>query len=136
MNQSVLLDVGTGEVEVIVFLVNQNRYCINVLKTREIIQLSEVRPAAEANQSILGITSVRDQVMTVVDLSYILDRKATVESKGKMALVCEFNKKQVMFSVDGIEGIQRIKWSDIVKPDSILKGGLSVGNILTDKGIL
>ena len=31
MNQSVLLDVGTGEVEVIVFLVNNHRYCVNVL---------------------------------------------------------------------------------------------------------
>lgn len=136
MNQSVLLDVGTGEVEVIVFIVNQNRYCINVLKTREIIQLAEVRPAANLNESILGITSLRNQVMTVIDLSYILDKKATTDLKGKMALVCEFNNKQMMFAVDGIEGIHRVKWSDIVKPDSLLKGGLSVGNILTDKGIL
>lgn len=136
MNQSVLLDVGTGELEVIVFVVNQNRYCINVLKAREIIQLNEVRPAADSNNSILGITNVRDQVMTVIDLSYILDKKAITEVKGKMALVCEFNRKQMMFAVDSIEGIHRVKWSDITKPDSLLKGGLSVGNILTDKGIL
>lgn len=136
MNQSVLLDVGTGELEVIVFVVNQNRYCINVLKAREIIQLTEVRPAADSNNSILGITNVRDQVMTVIDLSYILDKKAITEVKGKMALVCEFNRKQMMFAVDSIEGIHRVKWSDITKPDSLLKGGLSVGNILTDKGIL
>lgn len=136
MNQSVLLDVGTGELEVIVFLVNNNRYCINVLKAREIIQLTEVRPSTDSNKSILGITNVRDQVMTVIDLSYILDKKAVEEVKGKMALVCEFNRKQVMFAVDSIEGIQRVKWSDIAKPDPLLKGGLSVGNILTDTGIL
>ena len=136
MNQSVLLDVGTGELEVIVFLVNNNRYCINVLKAREIIQLSEVRPSTDSNKSILGLTNVRDQVMTVIDLSYILDKKVVEEAKGKMALVCEFNRKQVMFAVDSIEGIHRVKWSDIVKPDPLLKGGLSVGNILTDAGIL
>lgn len=136
MNQSVLLDVGTGELEVIVFLVNNNRYCINVLKAREIIQLTEVRPSTDSNKSILGITNVRDQVMTVIDLSYILDKKVVEEAKGKMALVCEFNRKQVMFAVDSIEGIHRVKWSDIVKPDPLLKGGLSVGNILTDTGIL
>lgn len=136
MNQSVLLDVGTGELEVIVFVVNQNRYCINVLKAREIIQLTEVRPASDSNNSILGITNVRDQVMTVIDLSYILDKKPITEIKGKMALVCEFNRKQMMFAVDSIEGIHRVKWSDIAKPDSLLKGGLSVGNILTDTGIL
>ena len=135
-NQSVLLDVGTGEVEVIVFLVNDHKYCINVLKAREIIQLTDVRPSTDANQCILGITNVRDKVMTVVDLSYILDKKETEKIQGKMALVCEFNRKQVMFAVDSIEGIQRVKWSDITKPDPLLKGSLSVGNILTDDGIL
>ena len=53
-----------------------------------------------------------------------------------MALVCEFNRKQVMFAVDSIEGIRRVKWSDITKPDQLLRGSLSVGNILTDEGIL
>ena len=136
MNQSVLLEAGTGEVEVIVFLVNDQRYCVNVLKTKEIIQLSDVRPSTDQNKSILGITNVRDQVMTVVDLSYILDKKENDVVDKKMALVCEFNRKKVMFAVDNIEGILRVKWSDITKPDPLLKGGLSVGNILTDKGIL
>lgn len=136
MGQSVLLDVGTGEVEVIVFIVNGERYCVNVLKTKEIIQLTEVRPSTEQNKSILGITNVRDQVMTVIDLSYILDNKESKEITKKMALVCEFNNKKVMFAVDNIEGIQRVSWSDITKPDILLKDGLSVGNILTDKGIL
>lgn len=136
MNQSVLLEAGTGEVEVIVFLVNDQRYCVNVLKTKEIIQLSDVRPSTDQNKSILGITNVRDQVMTVIDLSYILDKKENESVEKKMALVCEFNRKKVMFAVDNIEGILRVKWSDITKPDPLLKGGLSVGNILTDKGIL
>lgn len=135
-NQSVLLDVGTGEVEVIVFLVNGHKYCVNVLKAKEIIQLNDIRPSTDSNLSILGITNVRDEVMTVIDLSYILDKKSTQKIEGKMALVCEFNRKQVMFAVDSIEGIHRVKWSDITKPDPLLKGGLSVGNILTENGIL
>ncbi len=136
MKESVLLDVGTGELEVIVFSVNHNRYCINVLKAREIIQLSDVRPSTDNNANILGITNVRDTVMTVIDLSYILDKQATDLSQKKMALVCEFNRKQVMFAVDSIEGIRRVKWSDITKPDQLLRSGLSVGNILTEEGIL
>lgn len=136
MRQSVLLDVGTGEVEVIVFSVNGERYCINVLKTKEIIQLTEVKPSTDQNKSILGITNVRNQVMTVIDLSYVLDGKESKDIKNKMALICEFNNKKVMFAVDNIEGIQRVNWSGIAKPDVLLKDGLSVGNILTDKGIL
>ena len=136
MNDSVLLDVGTGELEVIVFLVNNNRYCMNVLKAREIVPLTNVRPSTDSNQSILGITNVRDKVMTIIDLSYILDRKETLAEDKKMALVCEFNRKQMMFAVDSIEGIRRVKWSEIKKPDPLLKGSFSVGNILTEEGIL
>ncbi len=136
MEETILLDVGTGELEVIVFVVNGNSYCINVLKAKEIIQLNEVRPAADQNKSILGLTNVRDQVMTVIDLSYILDKKETNLEERKMALVCEFNKQQVMFAVDSITGIQRIKWSDITKPDALVRSSLAVGNILTDNGIL
>ncbi|MDF2613056.1 MAG: response regulator receiver modulated CheW protein [Clostridia bacterium] len=136
MKSSVLLESGTGELEIIVFIVNGNAYCINVLKTREIIQLNEVRPGALTNKSILGLTSVRDKVMTVIDLSYILDKKSTDLTSGKMALVCEFNNQEVMFVVDSIVGIQRIKWSDITKPDRLLKASLTVGNVLTDSGIL
>ncbi|WP_070000872.1 chemotaxis protein [Cellulosilyticum sp. I15G10I2] len=136
MKNSVLLEAGTGELEIIVFIVNGNAYCINVLKSREIIQLGEIRPGAVTNKSILGLASVRDKVMTVVDLSYILDNKPTDLTNTKMALVCEFNNQEVMFVVDSIVGIQRIKWSDITKPDRLLKSTLSVGNILTDNGIL
>ena len=136
MNDTVLLDVGTGELEVIVFLVNNNRYCMNVLKAREIVPLNNVRPSTDSNQSILGITNVRDKVMTIIDLSYILDKKATPKEEKKMALVCEFNRKQMMFAVDSIEGIRRVKWSEINKPDTLLRGSFSVGNILTDEGIL
>lgn len=136
MQSSVLLEAGTGEVEIIVFIVNGNAYCINVLKTREIIQLNEVRPATVVNKSILGLTNVRGKVMTVIDLSYILDKKPTDLSTSRMALVCEFNKQEVMFVVDSIVGIQRIRWSDITKPDGLLKSSLAVGNVLTDSGIL
>lgn len=136
MKESVLLDAGTGELELIIFVVNGNKYCINVLKAREIIQLKEVRPAADQNKSILGLTNVRDKVMTVIDLSYILDRKETVIAENKMALVCEFNKKQVMFTVDSILGIKRVRWEDIKGPDNLLRDSLAVGNVITDEGIL
>lgn len=136
MKESVLLDVGTGELEIIIFTVNNNRYCINVLKAIEIMQLHEVRHSTDSNPNILGITNVRDRVMTVIDLSYILDQTHTEVTERKMALICEFNRKQVMFAVDSIEGIRRVKWSEITKPDSLLKGSLAVGNILTEDGIL
>lgn len=136
MNESILVEVGNGEVELIIFEVNNQRYGVNVLKAKEIIRLTDVRSSTDDNKSILGITSVRDEVMTIIDLSYVLDNKQFVDNNKRMALVCEFNNKRVMFAVDNIEGIMRVKWKDIIKPDTLLKGGLAVGHILTEKGIL
>ena len=131
MSDSILLEVGTGELEVIVFTVNNCTYCINVLKSREIVQLEDIRPICGQDKSILGISNIRGTIMSVIDLSYILNGIETDLSAKKMALICEFNQQKVIFAVDSILGINRIRWEDIVKPDNIGKTSLSVGNILT-----
>ena len=37
MNNNILLESGTGELEVIEFIVNGNHYAINVVKVKEVI---------------------------------------------------------------------------------------------------
>lgn len=136
---SILLDTGTGEVEVIVFTSNQVKYCINVLKTKEIIKLSKVTPTDTNKKAILGITNIRDTIMTVIDLKYVLHGISSELATGEgvnMALICEFNEQQVVFLVDEIQGIQRVRWDDIQQPPEMLNGTLSVGNIINEKDIL
>lgn len=136
---SILLDTGTGEVEVIVFTIHNVKYCINVLKTKEIIRLEDITPTDIAKKSIIGITNIRGSIMSVIDLKYVLHEKHSAIANGEgsnMALICQFNNQQVVFLVDEIEGIQRVRWDDIQPPQDILEGTFSVGNIIKDERIL
>lgn len=133
--KDILLESGNGEVEIIVFIINNKKYCINVLKTREIVVLKSVSPMPGSDDCIKGLTDIRGHIHTVIDLPYILEGTHTPTPKEPYALVCEFNKTQYVFLVDAVEGIKRIPWSEIKKPDSLLNRDLIMGTILSGDDI-
>lgn len=136
MESSILLDAGTGEVEVIVFKVNGSTYCVNVLKTKEIIKLDQVTPIDNNKKEILGLANIREQIMSVVDLRYVLTKEVSQLTDGSMALVCEFNRQKVVFLVDQVIGIKRFRWEEITPPPDMVGTSLSIGNILHEGTIL
>lgn len=136
-DNDILLEAGTGEVEIIEFVVNNTNYAINVVKVREIIDMPEsgITKLPNPNKEIAGLILCRNEILTLVDLKYILSgSKASMTNK---VIICEFNNIKVAFNIDEILGVHRIKWSDIRKPDDLSAASLSVGNILLgDKVIL
>lgn len=134
-DKTILLESGTGELEVVVFKIGESDYCINVLKIREIIDLGEVSSAISSQGEILGITNVRGSILAVIDLKYILLGQHTDLSQQKRALICEFNNQQIIFTVDSVSEIKRIKWSDISSPANLLKSSYIIGSTICDKTI-
>ncbi|MSR91046.1 chemotaxis protein [Inconstantimicrobium porci] len=136
-DNDILLEAGTGEVEIIEFVVDNTNYAINVVKVREIIDMPEsgITKLPNPNKEIAGLILCRNEILTLVDLKYILSgSKASMTNK---VIICEFNNIKVAFNIDEILGVHRIKWSDIRKPDDLSAASLSVGNILLgDKVIL
>lgn len=136
-DNDILLEAGTGEVEIIEFVVDNTNYAINVVKVREIIDMPEsgITKLPNPNKEIAGLILCRNEILTLVDLKYILSgSKASMTNK---VIICEFNNIKVAFNIDEILGVHRIKWSDIRKPDDLSAASLSVGNILFgDKVIL
>lgn len=136
INNNILLESGTGEVEIIEFEVNNKSYCINVLKTKEIITLETIAPIPNSHDSIAGMGLFRNSIIPVIDLSHVLDNKKIENPTNSMALLCEFNKLTVVFLVDKVLGIRRIKWDDITAPNDLFKNSLSIGNIVINKKII
>lgn len=134
-DKSILLESGTGELEVVVFKIGESDYCINVLKVREIIDLGNVSSAISNKEEILGITNVRGSILAVIDLKYILLGQHTDLTQKKRALICEFNNQQIIFTVDGVSEIKRIKWSDISSPANLLKSSYIIGSMIHEKTI-
>ena len=137
MTSDILLESGTGEVEVIEFRANDVNYAINVIKVKEIIDMpaSGVTKMPESKKEIAGLILCRDEILPVIDLKYILNRENTSEL-GSRLIVCEFNKVKVAFNIDDIIGVHRIKWSDIRKPNNMFDESLAVGNIVLNGKII
>jgi len=137
MNTNILLESGTGELEVIEFIANGNHYVINVVKVKEVIEMPKngLTKLPDPRPEIAGLILCRDEIITLVDLKYVLSKQATINA-GARVIICEFNKIKVSFSIDDVVGVHRIKWSDIRKPDDLSENSLAVGNILSNGKIL
>ncbi len=131
----ILLESGTGEFEILKFSVNGKFYAINVIKVREILQIERLSEVPNSPEAISGITLVRGEVVTVIDLKYVLEQVHYEDNNHKMTLLCEFNKLKVAFLVDEVLGIHRIGWNQMQKPDDILNATLVIGNINLDNTI-
>ncbi|SMC25124.1 two-component system, chemotaxis family, response regulator CheV [Clostridium acidisoli DSM 12555] len=137
MSNDILLESGTGELEIIEFVIGDKHYAINVIKVKEIldVQSSTVTKLPESHPSIAGLILSRNAILTLVDLKYVLDKQSKTDTLSKV-IVCEFNKIKVAFSIDDIVGVHRIKWNEILKPDDISVNSLVVGNIIMDEKII
>lgn len=133
MENEILLESGTGELEIIDFLVNGNRYSINVVKVKEVIEMpyDTLTRLPDPKPEIAGLILCRDQILTLIDLKYILSKKHT-EKLGAKVIICEFNRVKVAFNIDDIVAVHRIKCEEIRKPDDLSENSLAVGNILID----
>ena len=135
MNNNILLESGTGEVEILEFVINNKYYAINVIKVKEVIYTNNLTKLPDSHPAISGLTLYRDKIITIIDLKYILENQHRNEIETKLIL-CEFNKIVVAFSIDSIVGIHRIKWEEISKPDDISINSQVIGNIVFNNKII
>ncbi|QUF84747.1 chemotaxis protein CheV [Clostridium butyricum] len=137
MNNNILLESGTGELEVIEFMANNCRYAINVVKVKEIIEMPKetLTTLPDPKPEVAGLILCRDEILTLIDLKYILCKRNS-GNLGSKVIICEFNKVKVAFNIDDIVGVHRIKWGDIRKPDDLSENSLSVGNILLNDKVI
>ncbi|MEG2511616.1 MAG: chemotaxis protein [Bacilli bacterium] len=136
MSNNILLETGTGELEIVDFLIKGSHYSINVLKIKEIIKLTEIVPSPGSPLAIAGKSSVRNQLVSVIDLRMVLHQEKTPDYDQTIGLLCEFNQTTVVFLVDTVLGIKRIKWEQLNNNDTISNTSLVVGTILIDEAII
>lgn len=120
METGILLESGTNELEILEFRVGNNYYGINVAKIREIISYQKPTPIPNADPRIEGIFMPRDEIIAIIDLAEVMHLPKPESPAGDMYIVTNFNQLNTAFHVNGVLGIHRVSWSDIVKPDSTI----------------
>lgn len=135
--EGILLETGTNEIEIMKFSVLGEYYGINVAKVKEIMMSSHVKPMPHANIAVEGFFKPRGTLITVINLAtYLTGKKQEVKENSRdLFIITNFNKMMVAFRVDSIEGISRISWSSISKPDKTLgNGGESIATGIAECG--
>jgi len=123
--KGILLESGTNELEIVEFEVANNKFGINVIKVKEIIQPIPVTFIPHAHPHVEGIIQLRGEVLPVVDMLRVLGIQHAERNPQQKYIVAEFNKQRVVFHVDNVTQIHRISWNQIEKPSDMYQGGTS-----------
>ena len=128
MENNILLESGTNELEVLEFMVGEQNFGINIAKVTEIMNYQPMIPVPDSPPEFEGVFTPRDKVISVIDLHKVLNKQSS-NPEYDLLVICNFNQMDVGFHVSAVKGIQRISWEDIEKPPRI--SGDSAHNIAT-----
>ncbi|MDR0992567.1 MAG: chemotaxis protein [Ruminococcus sp.] len=138
MESNILLESGTNELELLVFEVGDSTFGINIAKVVEIMINMDVTPVPNAPEEVEGVFIPRDKLISVIDLHKVIHTEKNDQTD--IFVICEFNKITVAFRVGKVDGIQRIKWSDISDPPMGTSNseatGISTGVVKIDGKII
>ncbi len=126
-DERILTEVGTNEWQVVVFLLGNQYFAINVDKTREILRWPGARDVPQTHRAMRGITTIRGEVIPLIDLRVYLDIEPCVDLENSKLIVAEFNRMKLGLVVDGVDRIYRINSEEL---DASLTGTFLGDNAL------
>ncbi|MEQ2526004.1 chemotaxis signal transduction protein CheV [Robertmurraya yapensis] len=121
-NRGILLESGTNELEIVEFSIGKNKFGINVIKVKEIINPVAITQIPHAHPNVEGIIELRGEVLPVVDVAAALGFPKSMNPEQDKFIVAEFNKQKVVFHVHTVTQIHRISWDKIEKPSDMYQG--------------
>ncbi|UOQ93005.1 chemotaxis protein [Halobacillus shinanisalinarum] len=121
-DRGVLLESGTNELEIVEFGIGENRFGINVIKVKEILNPVPVTKIPHSHPAVEGIVDIRRDIVPVVDVAHALGFQASTNPKQDKFILTEFNQTKVVFHVHTVTQIHRISWESIEKPGKMYQG--------------
>jgi len=139
MDNEIIFDSTTNELQLLEFLVGHEYFGINIAKVSEIIRFTDLTPVPNSPDAIEGVFMHRDKLVTVINLHVVLGLPIKEEYGNGLFIVCDFEQFSVAFHVSTVIGIQRLSWSTIEKPPSAgrdSKDGVTTGMAKIDDKII
>ncbi len=102
------------EIELVIFIVNNNIYGID---TRYIVEIINGYKITEVPMDYVeGMITHRGRVIVLVNLAKYLFGIEPKKHRKNLAIVCIEDNKEIALEIDGTRHIKYIKESDIIKP--------------------
>jgi len=111
---------ATGDVQIVNFTVGDVNYGVPVEQVREVRDVQAVTPVPGAPRYIEGVTNLRGQIITVMDLRKRLNIEET-EGGGEKIIVIELGKAAVGVVVDTVTEVSTIAGADIERHMQVTK---------------
>jgi purine-binding chemotaxis protein CheW len=103
---------GVGDIQIVNFTVGEVNYGVPVEQVREVRNMQKVTQVPGAPSYVEGVTNLRGQIITVIDLKKRLNLPQSATG-GEKIIVVELGKVSVGIVVDTVTEVSTIKSSDI-----------------------
>jgi purine-binding chemotaxis protein CheW len=111
----------TEKQQIIVFKLDDKLYGVNIGQIREITRIGEIAPMPNSPGYINGVTNLRGQVTTVVDLRKRLGLPTKNFDKESRMMVIESQGKSVGMIVDSVAEVTMLPRADIEETPEIAR---------------
>ncbi|BFM11463.1 chemotaxis protein CheV [Simiduia litorea] len=111
--------VGENRLELLLFrLAGQQMYALNVFKIQEVVQVPPITMMPHRHSVVKGVTHLRDQTISVIDLSAAIGLRPLADITNSNMIVTEYNRSIQGFLVKSVDRIVNLNWEVILPPPS------------------
>lgn len=111
--------VGENRLELLLFqLVGRQIFALNVFKIQEVVQVPPITLMPHSHPVVRGVTHLRDQTISVIDLSAAIGLRPLQDITGCNMIVTEYNRSIQGFLVRSVDRIVNLNWEAILPPPS------------------
>ncbi len=109
--------VGENRLELLTFrLAGRQLFALNVFKIQEVVQVPTLTAVPHSHPVICGVTHLRDQTISVIDLSAAIGGPPLRGRENCNLIVTEYNRSVQAFLVGGVDRIVNLNWELILPP--------------------
>jgi purine-binding chemotaxis protein CheW len=105
--------VDTGQLELLTFLIAGEQYAVDIEQIVEIVRPRPVTRVPNAEQSILGIVSLRGTIVTLIDVRNRLRHATAEETPDTRIIVVDHHGETIGFEVDRVMRVVKIGRNDV-----------------------
>lgn len=103
----------TGELQIVNFTMDEVNYGVPVEQVREVRDMQSVTPIPSAPSYVEGVTNLRGQIITVMNLRKRLGVSSKKENAGEKIIIVDINNHAVGVVVDAVTEVATLKEQDI-----------------------
>ncbi|UTA49376.1 chemotaxis protein CheV [Simiduia sp. 21SJ11W-1] len=109
--------VGENRLELLLFkLSGRQMYALNVFKIQEVVQIPPLTAMPHRHSVVRGVTHLRDQTISVIDLSAAIGLRPLADITNGNMIVTEYNRSIQGFLVGSVDRIVNLNWEVILPP--------------------